>query len=163
MKKLFLIRHAKSSWKDESLSDFMRPLSKRGRKNGPFMAEILKQKAHIPDCILSSPSLRTRQTAQIFAQHLGFSSEIIYNESLYEASLEQIEACVKSIDDLYTAPFLVGHNPGLNDFVQKYIGFEQNIVTCGVVEIHFTCEHFSDISPENAHFITFEYPKKEYS
>ncbi|MCK5293309.1 MAG: histidine phosphatase family protein, partial [Arcobacteraceae bacterium] len=80
-KKLYIIRHAKSSWKDFTLDDFDRPLNKRGRLNAPFMGKILKGKNIIPDIILSSPALRAKTTAKIIANEIGFSKSIIYDEN----------------------------------------------------------------------------------
>ena len=160
LKKIFLIRHAKSSWKDESLSDFERPLNKRGRANAPFMAQILKQRGIMADCILSSPALRAKDTAKFFAKMLGFSKPIVYDETLYEASKEEIHKAITAMDDACETLFVVGHNPGLNDLVKHYVGFSENIVTCGIVEIVFRCEKFKDISSQNAEFVSFEYPKK---
>lgn len=139
----------------------MRPLSKRGRKNAPFMAELLSTKKIFPHYILSSPALRAKQTAELLAEHISFGQDIAYEETLYEASSEQIERAIKSIDDAYESVFIVGHNPGLNDFASQYVDFDENIVTCGIVEIVFKCEKFADISPINAEFIVFEYPKKK--
>ena len=82
MKKLFLIRHAKSSWEDLRLDDFDRPLNKRGEKDAPFMAELLKEKNIIPDLIISSPSLRTKLTAEIIAEKIGFIDKISFESRL---------------------------------------------------------------------------------
>lgn len=162
MKKIVLVRHAKSCWKDESLSDFLRPLSKRGRKNAPFMAGVLRQKGVLPDIIVSSPACRAKETVELLASHLGFVNPIAFEERLYEATGEEIERVIKSIDEKYESAFVVGHNPGMNEFASRFVAFEQNIVTCGIVEIAFACERFCDISPENAVFVAFEYPKKSY-
>lgn len=70
MKELILIRHAKSSWSNPLLEDFERPLNKRGAKNAPFMAKVLKQKEVNPDLIISSPSKRTKDTLDFFIKEL---------------------------------------------------------------------------------------------
>ena len=62
MKKLCIIRHAKSSWKDFLLDDFDRPLNKRGKLNAPFMGSRLKKRNILPDIIVSSPALRAKTT-----------------------------------------------------------------------------------------------------
>ena len=76
MKKLFVIRHAKSSWKDYSLDDFDRPLNKRGFLNAPFMGDYLKGRAVVPDIILSSPALRAKTTADIIANRVKYKKQI---------------------------------------------------------------------------------------
>jgi phosphohistidine phosphatase len=160
MKKLYIIRHAKSSWKDLMLNDFERPLNKRGEKDAPFMGKLLKQKGVFPDAILSSPAARAKTTALKIAKEINFSKEIIYERKIYEASATTLISVVKSIDDKYKVVFLFGHNPGLNMLAESIIGFHENIPTCGIVEVEFDCKKWSKISSKNAKLISFEYPKK---
>ena len=68
MKLLYLVRHAKSSWRDDNLSDAERPLNKRGERDAPFMADLLQRKGINPDLMVSSPALRALSTAKIFAK-----------------------------------------------------------------------------------------------
>ena len=65
MKKLFLIRHAKSDWSNPTLDDFDRPLNERGKTNAPFIGDLLREKGVFPDVIISSPAYRARETARI--------------------------------------------------------------------------------------------------
>lgn len=161
MKRVFIIRHAKSSWSDENLSDFDRPLNKRGEANAPAMAKRFKDRGIIPDAIISSSAVRAKATAILLAQNLNFTKEILYKESLYEADTREIEEILRSSNDMEATLFLIGHNPEFNMFAQEYLGFDENIVTCGVVEIEFNCEKWSEISSENAKFISYDYPKKQ--
>ncbi len=68
---LFLVRHAKSSWKDLSLADHDRPLNKRGYKNGPRMGKRLAKLPHRPEIIITSSAVRALTTAEILAPYLG--------------------------------------------------------------------------------------------
>ena len=160
MKKLFIIRHAKSSWKDLMLNDFDRPLNKRGENDATLMGKLLKEKDVLPDAILSSPALRAKTTAQHIAKDINFTKEIIYERKIYESSVKTLKSVVKSIDDKYSIVFLFGHNPGLKMLAESIVGFEGNIPTCGIVEVEFDCEKWSDVSSKNAKLISFEYPKK---
>jgi len=160
MKKLFIVRHAKSSWKDESLKDFDRALNKRGEANAPMMAKRFKCKNISPDAIVSSPANRAKSTALLLAKGLGFTKEIVYKKSLYEANTKTIEEILRAVNDKDTTLFLVGHNPELTLFAQEYVDFNENIVTCGVLEMVFDCNSWSEISKENASFISYDYPKK---
>lgn len=161
MKKLFLIRHAKSSWDDLTLDDFDRPLNKRGEKDAPFMAEILKEKNVIPDLIISSPALRTKLTAQIIAKRIGFTDNINFDKTIYEAPLSNLKKVVHNIDDSFDTIFFIGHNPALCDLANFLCDIElENIPTCGIVEIDFDTNSWKDISKENSELISFEYPKK---
>ena len=82
MKTIYLVRHAKSSWKYPNLDDFERPLNKRGRKNAPFMGTILKKLKVAPDLILSSPANRASMTARVIADKISYPLENIrYSEN----------------------------------------------------------------------------------
>ena len=82
MKRLILIRHSKSSWKDLSLTDFKRPLNGRGKFDGPLMADYLKSKINKIDYLHSSSSVRTFETSKYFINQIQFE-KIEYDDSLY--------------------------------------------------------------------------------
>jgi phosphohistidine phosphatase len=94
MQKTFvLVRHAKSSWSDPTLSDFERPLNNRGLRDAPKMARFLKIS---PDLLISSPAQRARQTAQIFAEAKLYSQEdILYQDAIYEAFPDELHHLLK--------------------------------------------------------------------
>ena len=161
MKQLYIIRHAKSSWKNLTLDDFDRGLNKRGKKDAPFMGHKLKQKNTLPDIIISSPAKRAKTTAQIIAKEIGFSKDIEFNHNIYEANINTLHKIITSIDDKNNIVFLFGHNPYLNELVENYINFYDNIPTCGVVKIEFDSKSWKDINSSNAKFILFDYPKRD--
>ncbi|MFA5455217.1 MAG: histidine phosphatase family protein [Sulfurimonas sp.] len=159
MKKLYIIRHAKSSWKDETLEDFERPLSKRGKANAPMMGERLKKKGVMPDIIISSPAKRAKSTAEMIAKEVGYEKKVLFDENIYESSVATLRKILTSVNDENSTVFLVGHNPELNMLVDYYVKFYENIPTCGVVELEFACERWAQIKPKNAKLISFDYPK----
>ena len=161
MKKLFIIRHAKSSWKDMSLDDYERPLNKRGKANAPFMGKVLKDKGILPDLIVSSPALRAKTTAAHIAKEISYSNAILFKEEIYEADADTLHKILISMDDEDNTVFIFGHNPGLNSLAYEYLNFSQNIPTCGIIEIEFDCKKWKKISSENAKLISFDYPKKD--
>jgi phosphohistidine phosphatase len=77
MNTLYLVRHAKSSWKQPELSDFERPLNKRGKNDAPFMGRLLSDKGINPDLLISSPAKRARITARLIASEINFPKEEI--------------------------------------------------------------------------------------
>jgi len=160
MKKLFIIRHAKSSWKEENLDDFDRPLKKRGGKNASYMGEMLNEKHILPDIILSSPALRAKTTAGIIAKKVNYSKDIVFNKNMYESNETTLHNLLTELNNNKKIAFLVAHNPGLNMLADYYVGFNDNIPTCGIIEIEFNCKKWQEISPFNAKLISFEYPKK---
>jgi phosphohistidine phosphatase len=160
MKQLYIIRHAKSSWKNLSLDDFDRPLNKRGKRDAPFMGGVLKKNNILPDIIISSPALRAKKTAKIIAKELGYKSKIVFKNDLYHASTYILKHTLKSIENKHHIAFLFGHNPGLNMLVEEYIDFYDNIPTTGIIKIEFCCNKWEDIEPSNAQFALFDYPKR---
>lgn len=160
MKSLVLIRHAKSSWSNPLLDDFDRPLNKRGIKNAPFMAKMLRKKELKPDLIISSPSIRTKDTLDFFIKEFDYKKEIIFEKSIYEAPFENLLKVIKNIDDKHKTIFLFGHNPGLNDLTGFLLGeFKENIPTCGVLKIDFDTSKWEDIKEKIGILEFFIYPK----
>lgn len=160
MKTIYLARHAKSYWKDQSIPDFDRPLNSRGKRDAPFMGKILKDKMIKPDLIISSPAKRTKKTAIAIAIKIGYpEKDIIYNEELYEASSNTILKLIKKIDEKYESVMIFGHNPGLtmlnNQISDFYI---DNIPTCGIVALNLD-DKWNSIGKNTCKHLFFEYPK----
>ena len=162
MKKLYLIRHAKSSWEDLTLHDFDRPLSKRGKNDIPKMAMRLKESGVVPDIILSSGALRAKLTVHCLVDLIGYNKPVKFDNEIYESNSTSLYKIITSIDDKYRIAFIVGHNPSLNMLAEDFVGLSHNIPTCGIVEIDFSCSSWSDISSNNARLISFDYPKKKH-
>jgi len=160
MKTLYLARHAKSYWKDQSIPDIDRPLNNRGKRDAPFMGEVLNDKMIMLDLIISSPAKRTKKTAIEIASKLGYSEKKIqFNEDLYEVSSNTIIKLIKKIEEKYDRVMIFGHNPGLtmlnNHISNHYI---DNIPTCGIVALQFD-KKWSEIDKNSCKFLFFEYPK----
>jgi len=163
MKKLYIIRHAKSSWRDMSLVDYDRPLNKRGKHNSKFMGEILQTNGVKADIILSSPAKRASHTAVNIAKEIDYPKKnIIFNETIYEASYTTLLHIIQSIDDRYKQAFLIGHNPSLNMLVEYLIPNNKidNIVTAGVVELKLDIDSWKELSATTSRLISFDYPKR---
>ncbi len=162
MKTLYLIRHAKSDWSDPALSDFDRPLNKRGVKNAPFMGKILSKQGVHPDRILTSPALRAKMTAESIAQKVGYDiSDIVYERSLYLADPETIESVLHSLSPSTQNVFLIGHNPGLTEFAEYLTGQSfGNIPTCGIVAAALVTDSWKEVQKNSAKLLFFDYPKK---
>lgn len=163
MKKIFLLRHAKSSWENPTLDDFSRPLNERGKRNAPSMAKRLKEKRLVVDLMISSPAVRAIETAKIVAGVLGYpESSIKIIDSLYHASPEKLLEIVKGINDKYNATMLVGHNPGLTEFADDLIESDiDNIPTCGIVGVAFDIERWQALSADKTELLFYDYPKKK--
>ena len=162
MKTLYLIRHAKSSWKFPELDDFDRPLNKRGKHDAPMMGKRLQQQGILPDLIISSPAKRAKKIAQAIARAVGFTpSAIQYDRTVYEASAEGLLAIVRGTDDQGATLMLVGHNPELtalaNRLTTHYI---DNVVTSGVVAMAFPTDRWAEVGEDSkGQFLWYDYPK----
>lgn len=162
MKKLIFVRHAKSDWGDPFSPDHKRPLSLRGLRDAPFMAQKLKKKNISLDLILSSDAKRAEATALITAENLHFpKSQIKFSPNLYHASSHTLLLEIKKIQDEHETVFLIGHNPGLNDIIELLGGDLDNLPTCGQFGFTFKSESWSEIRPENAEVWFFDYPKNK--
>lgn len=161
MKKLILIRHAKSSWDNPWQNDHDRPLAERGLRDAPEMAKRLKKKGIHPDIILSSTALRAIQTAQITAQELNFPEEKIEEEkSLFHASPHLILKCIQRQKDTAETIFVFGHNPGMNELIIELGVNLDNLPTSGQLGFKLDSERWSELNQKNVQFWFIDYPKK---
>ncbi len=162
MKTLYLIRHAKSSWKDSSLSDWERPLNKRGKRDAPFMAQLLVDKGIRPDLIISSFANRALTTAKVFARTADYpENEIDVRKEVYMAHASELLNIIKAVSDEHDTLFMFGHNPDFTFLANQFNdGFIDNVPTCGIVHIVFQNESWAEIDYDNGQMLNFEYPKK---
>jgi phosphohistidine phosphatase len=161
MKKIILVRHGKSAWNNPNLTDHDRPLADRGLNDVPEMGLRLKEKGIVPDLILSSPATRASQTAEIIAEVLHVPKSIIaFDKNLYHASYAMILKCIQRQDDSNELIFVVGHNPGLNDFIDFMGGNLENLPTSGQYGFMVDTDHWIQLRPENVKTWFIDYPKK---
>ena len=162
MKTLYLVRHAKSSWKYPNLDDFERPLNKRGRKNAPFMGRILKKLKVAPDLVISSPANRAATTARIIADTIDYPLEKIhYNETIYGSSEYDLVQVIQQLDDTVNRAMLVSHNPALTDLANTIADTAiSNIPTCGVFCVKVSISSWAKIGEQRGKLKFFEFPKK---
>ncbi len=160
-KTLYLVRHAKSSWKNEGLSDAERPLNKRGKQDAPFMANHLKQRGEKPDLLISSSAKRTLSTAKLFASELGYAKEnIVVMENLYMAGVNDFLKIIKNVNDSAESIMLFSHNPGITDFANFISGSDiENIPTAGAVRIDFDIYKWKEINNTSGKLKFFIFPK----
>lgn len=119
MKRLLLLRHAKSSWHDPSLKDFERPLKRRGRGAARKMGDYLVRKGLLPDLILCSAAQRTRETLAFIQDRLDQDLPVSIEKSLYEASPAEIARIVSKIEAGFDTVLVIGHNTGLEELARR--------------------------------------------
>lgn len=160
MKNLYLIRHAKSDWNDESKSDFERGLNKRGKKAIVTMGNALKEKKVIPDLILSSSAKRAKLTAKGLAKEIGYRGEIKYIDALYMAEPKTMQELIKGVNDKYDTLFLVGHNPETTELSNLMIDDAiDNVPTLGIVALDLPIDRWKKFKFSEVEIRFFIYPK----
>lgn len=135
MKTLFLLRHAKSSWKDEKLADFDRPLNSRGKAAAELMGTLIQKRKLAPELVLSSPAVRTRETIDILMKAARLRSEVRYDQRIYEAGPLRLLEVISEIEEDKSKVLLVGHNPGLEELLQMLTGRIEQMATATLAKI----------------------------
>lgn len=135
MRTLYLLRHAKSSWKDATLPDFERPLKGRGRDAAEQMGRFLASKKVNVGALISSPSVRTRQTIDVVLRHVELGVEPQFDQRIYEASLSALVQVLTEISDDTKAAMLVGHNPGMEEMLAFLTRESRHMPTCALAKI----------------------------
>lgn len=161
MKKLLIIRHAKS---DQNFfgNDFERPLNERGKIEAPMMALRCKEKQPAIDAFFSSPAKRAKKTAEIFIQAYGKPvEEVIYISALYHAPMEIFYEQIRLLPENVHIAALFAHNPGITQFVNDLaagVGID-NMPTCGVFAVQVNCDQWTAFIKSKKKFLFFDYPK----
>jgi len=162
MKKLLLIRHAKSSW-DFYNEDFDRPLNDRGHRAAPEMAARLLKKDIKIDAFISSPAVRALATAAYFAKAYHVKQhQIITIPALYHASTEVFLSVIEQADDNDKTIAIFSHNPGITEFVNRQTNTRiDDMPTCAIFGIKADIKSWKDYSEAAKEFWFFDYPKNE--
>ena len=160
MKKLYLVRHAKSSWKDMSLSDQQRPLNGRGKKNAPEMGKRLAEAGIRIDRLISSPATRARDTARHIAAAIDFpDNSIEINDDLYFHGVNSMLEIISGTDERVQTLMLVGHNPDMTEMLNDLCGYQvDNMPTCAIACISFDAT-WSEVDFDKGELKNYNIPK----
>ena len=146
MKTLLLVRHAKSSWGDQTLPDHERPLNHRGRRDAPRAGARLRERGVVPDAIVTSTAVRARSTAVILAEALGLGSgRIVEDDRLYGATPDGLLDLIRALDDESASVMLVGHNPEIGELASRLSDEIADMPTCAVAEIRFDIAGWAEV------------------
>ncbi|MEJ7710239.1 MAG: histidine phosphatase family protein [Pyrinomonadaceae bacterium] len=160
MKTLFLMRHAKSSWQNDLLDDFDRPLNKRGLKAAPFIGRYMRGNNMVPDAIISSPAMRAKQTAEMVRHSGEFLPVIIFDQRIYEATAPTLLEIASGLDPQAEKALMIGHNPGIEDFLYHLTGERRVISTACLSVINLNIDAWSDILRARAALVALIKPKE---
>ena len=160
VKTLYLMRHAKSSWKDAMLSDRQRPLNKRGQRDAPEMGRRLRDKGIVLDRILSSPARRALNTAQLVAQAVDYPIEgIDQSETLYFSSTSTMLALIQQLDERWSTVLLVSHNPDISALLQRLCHSDiDDMTTAAIATLQFDWQ-WRDIRDGSGRLSDYDFPK----
>ncbi len=161
MKIIYLLRHAKSSWDDDSLSDFERPLNKRGLRTAPFMGELMARRGYVPSLIVSSPAKRAAATAELVKESAGFDGPIRFDDRIYEASPNTLRTVASELDDGLDSVMLVGHNPGMEGFIRNLTADIESMPTAALAVIELTIDSWQDLDADCGKLSEIIRPKDE--
>ena len=160
MKTLLLMRHAKSSWADPGQPDFERPLNERGQTAAPLMGRFLRRQSLQPDLVISSPAERARQTAALALAAAEFTCETHYDARIYEASAARLLEVVREIEERVSTALVVGHNPGMEDFVELLTGASASLPTAAIACVAFDLNQWQAIKPQMGRLVWLVKPKE---
>ena len=162
-KRIILLRHAKSSWKNASLADHDRPLNRHGSKAASDMGKRLAGLGARPSLLLTSPAKRARETTQLIARELNYPLECIQSETeLYLAPPAVILQVIARQDTGFSDVMLCGHNPGIME-LSNQLGDSNidNLPTCSVVGIKLEINEWVEILAADGKTVFFDYPKNQ--
>ena len=128
--RLILLRHAKSDWYSGAPGDFDRPLAARGRKDAPRVGKWMKKNGIVPEIILCSPAVRTRETLAAVNDKLGIG-HIVYEDAIYGASLGALLGLVEQYSRDCSHLMVTGHNPGMDELLSFLCGTQPPLTETG--------------------------------
>jgi len=162
VKRITLLRHAKSSWAAPASPDRDRELADRGHRDLRVMGRRLLARKARPSLILSSPAVRAASTARAIASALSYPEEFLqFEDQLYLATPDEILGIIEIQDDKFSDVMLIGHNPGLTDLANALLPdlHLHNLPTCGVIAIDIAVTAWSEVDSGSTALAYFDYPK----
>lgn len=148
MKTLLLLRHAKSSWKNMNLTDFERPLNKRGVRDAPRMGKLLRRENLVPELIITSSAERALATAESVALASGYEGELEPTRRLYHADPDTYIEVLQEVQEEYARVMVVGHNPGMEDLLEDLTEAWEKMSTGAVAVIRLPIDDWGDLTNE---------------
>ncbi len=157
MKTIYIVRHAKSSWRYKNIKDIDRPLKKRGINDAYLMVDHLKSTIKTPNVFIASSANRALHTAMIFCDTFSYPlSNLIIKKTLYNFSDGYLVKTIKALDDAFESAIIFSHDHGITSFINKY-GNQPiaHVPTCGIIGITFDTKHWKDIKKGKTTLVTF--------
>ena len=147
MKTLLLMRHAKSSWKQLDLEDHERPLNHRGLKDAPRMGKLLFELELLPQLVLSSSAVRSRETVEEMVKVVDFKGEATYLDEFFMAEPEVYLDALRKLPDSLERVMVLGHNPGLEGLLNMLTGRIEPLPTGSIAYITLPIKRWDELDP----------------
>src|SRR4051812_21666566 len=164
-RRLYLLRHAKSSWKDPAIADHDRPLAGRGRRAAAAMADHMVEHRIVPELVLCSTAVRARETYERLEAPLA-GVPVHYERRLYAASADDLLERLRTVPDLISLVLLIGHNPGLEDLALQLArpsperdNLQAKFPTGALAALTVTGARWSELEPGCATLIAYLRPR----
>ena len=168
MKTLYLVRHAKSSWKDTAVEDFDRPLNKRGRAAASAIGSYVTEHGIAPSQVLCSSSKRTRETLERVQEQLAAPVPVRFEKGLYLAEAPALLRRIKRLNDSLASVMLIAHSPGLTHLAlmltlddgraeRQKLNAKFSTGSLAVIETEVT--HWADLAPHCGRLTNFVRPR----
>lgn len=142
---LWLMRHAKSSWRDPGIDDHERPLLGRGRRAVAQMVSLIQEQGIRFDFVLSSTALRAVETANQLIEGLAFKGPLELTRRLYLAEPSVYLDVLAELDDSIDQVLVIGHNPGISELVLRLTGQEMDMPTTALAQIELPVDSYAGI------------------
>ena len=159
MKTLYIVRHAKSSWKYDDVKDIDRPLKERGIHDAHLISKFLAKQMKKPDVFISSSANRALHTAVIFCENFDYPlANLKIKKQLYSFSDGYLVKTINALDDSFDSAIIFTHDHGINTFVNKFGNKPiAHVSTCGVIGIQFNNKHWKSVKKGKT--VLIEFPK----
>ena len=164
MLSVILFRHGKSNWNAKYDEDYDRPLAERGISASKKMGIFIAERHEIPDLVISSPAIRTQDTAKLAIEAGGWDTvtTLTLSDYLYLASKHTIISLLSKQKEIYSSICIVGHEPSMSSFINNQTN-QKNIKypTCTMAMINFDIDYWSEIKKRKGTLMWLKRPKKE--
>lgn len=167
VKRLLLMRHAKSSWDDPKLADAERPLAPRGRKAAARVAKHMKKSGLEPSIVLCTSAVRARQTLEILKSALPESTTVKIEPRLYTAGSKELMNRLRRLSGRARSVLIIGHNPAIQELALELLSDEaqaaevsKKFPTAALAIFDVRIREWKNLGPGKASLVNFVTPKK---
>ena len=158
-KTLLLLRHAKSNWKDSSVTDPERPLNGRGKRAAQLIGGYIRSQKIEFALVLSSPATRARETVELVLKASRVVTEVRYDERIYDATPLELLQVVSQLDEDKANVLMVGHNPGVEELIELLTGQVRRMPTAALALLQTSASKWEKVSPGRSKLADFIRPK----